>query len=43
LVYEHCITYTSKKKGCHPPFITTSWWHMHGRGKRSQTWNHHAQ
>jgi hypothetical protein len=24
LVYEHCITYTSKKKGCHPPFITTS-------------------
>ena len=26
-----------KKQDCHPPFITASRQHMHGRGKRSQT------
>jgi hypothetical protein len=33
------IICTSKKQDCHPPFITASWWYMHGGGKRSQTWN----
>ena len=30
-----------QKQECHPSFITGSW-HVHGRGKRSHAWNHHA-
>ena len=35
------IIYTSNKQDCHPLFITASW-NMNGRGKRKQSWNHHA-
>jgi hypothetical protein len=36
------IICTSKKQGCHPPFITPSWWHVNEWRKRSQTCNHHS-